>query len=91
MELELDPYDPRRVHGHVLSLRSIQRLLSRLASAPLSDRARITGLHPDRAPTIIAGVVILVEAMRSFGLDQIEVSEHDILYGTAISAASQAG
>lgn len=91
MELELDPYDPRRVDGYVLSLRSIQRLLSRLASAPLSERARITGLHPDRAPTIIAGVVILIEAMRAFGLDQIQVSEHDILYGTAITAASQAG
>jgi exopolyphosphatase / guanosine-5'-triphosphate,3'-diphosphate pyrophosphatase len=92
MELELDPYDPRRVHGHVLSLRSIQRMLSRLASAPLSDRTRIPGLHPDRAPTIIAGVVILIEAMRAFGLDRVRASEHDILYGTAIAAAaSRAG
>jgi exopolyphosphatase/guanosine-5'-triphosphate,3'-diphosphate pyrophosphatase len=90
MELELEPYDPKRVHGCVLALRSIQRLLSQLASAPLSDRAQITGLHPDRAPTIIAGVVILIEAMRAFGLDRIRVSEHDILYGTAIAAASQA-
>lgn len=90
IELELDPYDPRRVHGYVLPLRSIQRLLSRLASAPLSDRAQFNGLHPDRAPTIIAGVVILIEVMRAFGLDQIRVSEHDILYGTAIAAASQA-
>ena len=45
-------------------------------------------MHPDRAPTIVAGVVILVETMRAFGLEQIEVSEHDILYGTALSAAS---
>jgi exopolyphosphatase/guanosine-5'-triphosphate,3'-diphosphate pyrophosphatase len=90
MELELEPYDPQRVHGHVLSLESIQRLLARLASAPLADRSRITGLHPDRAPTIIAGVVILIEAMRAFGLDRIRVSEHDILYGTAIAAASRA-
>jgi exopolyphosphatase/guanosine-5'-triphosphate,3'-diphosphate pyrophosphatase len=92
MDLELDPYDPLRVHGCVLSLRTIQKLLSRLASAPLADRARITGLHPDRAPTITAGVVILIETMRAFDLDRIEVSEHDILYGTAIAAAaSQAG
>jgi len=45
-------------------------------------------MHPDRAPNIVAGVVILVETMRAFGLDQIEVSEHDILYGSAISAVS---
>ncbi|HEV7481610.1 MAG TPA: Ppx/GppA phosphatase family protein [Solirubrobacterales bacterium] len=88
VEMELDPYDPARVHGHVLSLTSIQRMLSRLASAPLSERIEIAGMHPDRAPTIVAGVVILIETMRAFGLDQIEVSEHDILYGTAISAAS---
>jgi exopolyphosphatase / guanosine-5'-triphosphate,3'-diphosphate pyrophosphatase len=88
IELELEPYDPERVHGHVLSLTSVQRLLSMLASCPLAERAEITGLHADRAPTIIAGVVILVEAMRAFRLDEIRVSEHDILYGMAIEAAS---
>jgi exopolyphosphatase/guanosine-5'-triphosphate,3'-diphosphate pyrophosphatase len=88
VEMRLEPYDPARVHGHLLSLTSIQRMLSQLASTPLSGRIAIPGMHPDRAPTIVAGVVILVETMRAFGLDQIEVSEHDILYGTAISAAS---
>ncbi|HEU4705821.1 MAG TPA: Ppx/GppA phosphatase family protein [Solirubrobacterales bacterium] len=86
VELELEPYDPSRVHGHVLALPSIQRMLSRLASVPLAERVELTGLHPDRAPTIVAGVVILVEAMRAFGLEEITVSEHDILYGTAIGA-----
>lgn len=86
IELELVPYDPLRVHGHELELPSIQRMLSQLASVPLEERRQIPGLHPERAPTIVAGVVILVEAMRAFGLQRISVSEHDILYGTAISA-----
>jgi exopolyphosphatase/guanosine-5'-triphosphate,3'-diphosphate pyrophosphatase len=89
IELELEPYDPKRVHGHLLELPAIQRILSTLASAPLAERMRIPGLHADRAPTIVAGVVILVETMRAFGLDRITVSEHDILYGTAIAAASR--
>ncbi len=89
IEMALDPYDPERVHEHVLALPSIQRMLSQLASVPLSERVEIPGLHADRAPTIVAGVVILVEAMRAFDLEQIAVSEHDILYGTAITAASQ--
>jgi exopolyphosphatase/guanosine-5'-triphosphate,3'-diphosphate pyrophosphatase len=88
VEIGLEPYDPARVHGHVLSLPSIQRMLSQLASTPLAQRVEIPGMHPDRAPTIVAGVVILVETMRAFGLERIEVSEHDILYGTAIAAAS---
>src|SRR5262245_29246848 len=91
VELELEPYDPERVHGQVLPLPTIQRLLSRLAAAPLPERAEIVGLHHDRAPTIIAGVVILIESMRAFGLDEIEVSEHDILYGAAIATASRHG
>jgi exopolyphosphatase/guanosine-5'-triphosphate,3'-diphosphate pyrophosphatase len=88
VELELEPYDPDRVHGHTLTLPSIQRQLSNLASASLEQRTLIAGLHPDRAPTIVAGVVILIESMRAFGLDRVRVSEHDILYGAAIAAAS---
>jgi exopolyphosphatase / guanosine-5'-triphosphate,3'-diphosphate pyrophosphatase len=88
IELGLEPYDPKQVHGHTLTLDTIQRLFSQLASAPLSKRAEIAGMHPDRAPNIVAGAVILVETMRAFDLDRIEVSEHDILYGTAISAVS---
>jgi exopolyphosphatase/guanosine-5'-triphosphate,3'-diphosphate pyrophosphatase len=87
VELGLEPYDPSRVHGHVLALPSIQRMLSQLASVPLAERVEIPGLHPDRAPTIVAGVVILVEVMRAFELEEITVSEHDILYGTAITAS----
>ena len=89
VEIGLEPYDPTRVHGHVLALPSIQRMLSQLASLPLAERVETTGLHPDRAPTIVAGVVILVEAMRAFDLEQVTVSEHDILYGTALNAAQK--
>jgi exopolyphosphatase/guanosine-5'-triphosphate,3'-diphosphate pyrophosphatase len=76
------------VHGHRLALDAIQRMLSRLASMPLTQRLEVTGLHPDRAPTIVAGVVILIEVMRCFELAEIEVSEHDILWGAALSAAA---
>lgn len=85
IELELDPYDPKRVHGHVLELPNIQRMLSQLASVPLTRRTEIRGLHADRAPTIVAGVVTLIEVMRAFDLERITVSEHDILYGAAIA------
>ena len=87
IDQELDPYDPERVHGYRLGLRPIQRMLSRLASLPLAERLRIPGLHPGRAPTIVAGAVILVQVMRAFSLEEIEVSERDILHGSALSAA----
>lgn len=88
IDLELDPYDPKAVEGHILPLKTIQWWLSRLSSIPLSDRKLIVGLHPDRARAIVAGVVILIEIMRAFNLEEIECSEHDILYGGAIKAAA---
>jgi exopolyphosphatase / guanosine-5'-triphosphate,3'-diphosphate pyrophosphatase len=87
VEQRLEPYDPHRAHGHRLSLDSIQRMLSQLASMPLAARLEVAGLHPDRAPTIVAGVVILLEVMRAFELTEVEVSEHDILHGAALEAA----
>jgi exopolyphosphatase/guanosine-5'-triphosphate,3'-diphosphate pyrophosphatase len=90
IEQELDPYDPSRVHGYVLGLPAIQRMCSSLAALPLAERRQITGLHPERAPMIVAGVVILAQVMRAFGLEEVEVSEHDILWGAAIDAVSPA-
>jgi exopolyphosphatase/guanosine-5'-triphosphate,3'-diphosphate pyrophosphatase len=87
IDLELEPYDGERVQGHLLHLTSVQRMLSRLAGQTLEERRRVPGLHPDRAPTIVAGTVILVEVMRAFGIDRVEVSEHDILHGAALQLA----
>jgi exopolyphosphatase/guanosine-5'-triphosphate,3'-diphosphate pyrophosphatase len=87
MAQELDPYDPDRVHGYALLLATVELLLARLADMTEEDRRRVVGLHPDRAPTIVAGMILLGEAMRAFELDEVEVSEHDILYGGALRLA----
>jgi exopolyphosphatase/guanosine-5'-triphosphate,3'-diphosphate pyrophosphatase len=87
IDQELEPYDPDRVHGYRLGMQRIQRMLSRLSSLPLAERLRVPGLHPGRAPTIVAGTIILVQVMRAFALQEIEVSELDILHGSARSAA----
>jgi len=84
---ELEPYDPRKVHGHVLEVTEIRAIRDRLAAIPLEQRREVRGLHPDRAPTIVAGVVILLEIIDRFGLGKIEVSEHDILRGAALGLA----
>jgi exopolyphosphatase/guanosine-5'-triphosphate,3'-diphosphate pyrophosphatase len=63
-------------------------MLSGLAAKPLAERREIPGLHPDRAPTIVAGIVILSTVLRFFGLDATEISEHDILWGVALDAAT---
>jgi exopolyphosphatase / guanosine-5'-triphosphate,3'-diphosphate pyrophosphatase len=88
IELGIEPYDPMLIEGHRLTMTSIQRSLSKLASVPTAERFHLPGLQPERAPTIVAGVVILVQVMRAFGLDEVEVSERDILHGAALERAA---
>jgi exopolyphosphatase/guanosine-5'-triphosphate,3'-diphosphate pyrophosphatase len=90
IDLALDPYDRERVEGHVLSRATLAAQLERLAALPLAQRREVTGLHPDRAPTIVAGVVILIRVLDAFGLDAVEVSERDILWGVALDLAERA-
>jgi exopolyphosphatase/guanosine-5'-triphosphate,3'-diphosphate pyrophosphatase len=87
IDQQLDPYDPDKVNGYPLWLDACERMLGELASIPLEERRQVTGLHPDRAPTIIAGAAILVESMRALRLASVEVSEADILHGAALDLA----
>jgi exopolyphosphatase/guanosine-5'-triphosphate,3'-diphosphate pyrophosphatase len=86
----LDPYDPRRVHGYRLPLTTLKLLLARLASLDLAERRKVRGLHPDRAPTIVAGVIIVIRVLEAFELEGLEASEHDILRGVALRRAGAA-
>lgn len=86
----LEPYDPAKVHGYLLGRTQCKRLLARLATLTLEERRRVRGLHPDRAPTIVAGAVILLEVFALFDLEQVEVSEHDILRGAALGLSGSA-
>jgi exopolyphosphatase/guanosine-5'-triphosphate,3'-diphosphate pyrophosphatase len=81
----LDPYDPERVQGYRLTADERERILARLGRMTLEERRHVTGLHPDRAPAILPGIVILTVVMELFGLGAVEVSEHDILRGAALA------
>jgi exopolyphosphatase/guanosine-5'-triphosphate,3'-diphosphate pyrophosphatase len=89
IDQQLDPYDPEKVQGYGLLLEAVDRMLGELAAIPLAERRQVTGLHPDRAPTIVAGTAILLESMRIFGLASVEVSEADILHGAALDLAAE--
>jgi exopolyphosphatase/guanosine-5'-triphosphate,3'-diphosphate pyrophosphatase len=76
------------VHGYRLDRAGGERILARLAALSVAERRGVAGLHPDRAPTIVAGAGILLQSMRAFGLDEVEVSENDILHGAALAAVT---
>ena len=75
------------VHGHRLSARAARSALERVASLPLAEREQVAGLHPARAPVIVAGRLVLRVALAHYGLTTIEVSERDLLHGAALAAS----
>lgn len=80
--------DAEGVDGYRLTRVAIARMLELLASKPLAERRAVGGLDPDRAPTIVAGAAILLEALDGFGLEAVEVARADILHGAALSASN---
>jgi exopolyphosphatase/guanosine-5'-triphosphate,3'-diphosphate pyrophosphatase len=87
LDLGLDEYDPEQIHGHRLSASAVAEQLERLASLPVAERRKVSALDPERAPVIVAGAVILREALDHFSLESLEASERDILDGAALEAA----
>jgi exopolyphosphatase / guanosine-5'-triphosphate,3'-diphosphate pyrophosphatase len=87
LELDLEEEDPELVHGHVLETAWIADELARLVRTPVAKLRERRGLHPERAPVIVAGAVVVLEALRYFGFDEFEVSERDIMHGAALAAA----
>ncbi|MCK8115899.1 Ppx/GppA phosphatase family protein [Anaerosoma tenue] len=91
IELELDPYDPERVHGYRLSGSSLLDTLDHLARMTLAERRGVTGLEPDRAGVIVAGAIVLQSVLAYAGLSSTLVSEHDILYGMMLDPFDDGG
>lgn len=85
----MDPYDSSRVHGYVVSRDVLHQEMRRLAAMPVAQRRTVTGLQPDRAPVIVAGMEILGQVLDCAGLSSFTVSESDILQGIIMAASSK--
>lgn len=88
---ELPEYDPESVHLSRLSRDDLHRIAQMLITSSRPEREKHGSLHPGRVDVIGAGSLV-VEALADelasrAGIDQVVVSEHDILDGIARSIA----
>jgi exopolyphosphatase / guanosine-5'-triphosphate,3'-diphosphate pyrophosphatase len=88
LDLGLEREELDVVHSHRLTTDAVAALLEQLAAMPVDEIRRLRGMHPERAPVIVAGTVVVLETLRLFGLDQLDVSERDIMHGAALAAAA---
>jgi exopolyphosphatase/guanosine-5'-triphosphate,3'-diphosphate pyrophosphatase len=88
LDLGLEREEPELVHGHRMSLETVARQAEELAAMPVEEIRRLRGMHPERAPVIVAGAIVVREVLSHFGLAELEVSERDIMHGAALAAAA---
>ncbi len=87
LALELPAYDPVAIHGSRIPAADVRRVSERLLAMPRAQRAALPVMHPGRVDVIGAGALILRVIVDEFGLDEVVVSEHDILDGIALRLA----
>jgi exopolyphosphatase/guanosine-5'-triphosphate,3'-diphosphate pyrophosphatase len=77
----LPVYDAERVHGSTLALSDVDRLAGSLAALTVRERAAVRGMEPKRADVIVAGALVVAEAMRATGFDRLTVSDRGVRWG----------
>jgi exopolyphosphatase/guanosine-5'-triphosphate,3'-diphosphate pyrophosphatase len=87
LHLGLAEERPELVHGHVLATPWIEAETAALAGRTVAELRRRPGIEHGRAPVLVAGCVVLLETLRAYGLEGLEVSERDILHGAALTLA----
>ncbi len=85
VEQGLARYERDRIHHFVLTRAAAEDVFRTLATEAAEDRRHNPGLEPGRVDVIVGGAVVLVTVMRTFGFDEMLVSEADILDGLARS------
>lgn len=83
IEGSVEPYDAARIHGSRLERGALERLVGRLAAAPLASRRALPGLSPGRADVIVAGAVVCEEIARWAGATALVVSDRGVRWGLA--------
>jgi exopolyphosphatase/guanosine-5'-triphosphate,3'-diphosphate pyrophosphatase len=83
--LGLPAYDPVAIHGSVLTAAQVHEVADQLLAMPRASRAALPVMHPGRVDVIGAGALILSRIVELADVDEVVISEHDILDGIAWS------
>jgi exopolyphosphatase/guanosine-5'-triphosphate,3'-diphosphate pyrophosphatase len=89
MRYELVEYDPERINGTVLERTWLADLCARLARMKLGERRKLTGLEPGREDIILAGGLLTLEIMDTFGFSRFIVSDAGLLEGLFLDLCQQ--
>jgi exopolyphosphatase / guanosine-5'-triphosphate,3'-diphosphate pyrophosphatase len=69
------------LHGQELTLAQVEEVLARLAALPVAARAALPGMEPKRADVIVAGGLVVAEAMHLTRFERLTVSDRGVRWG----------
>jgi exopolyphosphatase/guanosine-5'-triphosphate,3'-diphosphate pyrophosphatase len=84
MQLGLTRYDASRTHHSRLTRPQVEALFAQLSRASVAERRGLLA-EPQRADVIVGGAAVLLTLMRELAIEELLVSEHDILDGLVAS------
>ena len=76
-------YPLHTIHGYCIGARRLSRLVDRLASRSMEERAEIPGMNPERTHSIVGGAVVAHALLRHTEAETIMVSGHGLREGLA--------
>ncbi|KAA0256907.1 Ppx/GppA family phosphatase [Deferribacter autotrophicus] len=88
IDLELEDYDYRKVHGYELTKEEILNIFEKLRSMTSKERKEIKGLEEGREDLIIPGTLIILKIMELTGCEKLIVSDFGLREGIVIHAAT---
>ncbi len=89
LALELPAYDAERIHRSVIPVGRVRSVTSGLLTMSRERRAALPVMHPGRVDVIGGGALVLRVLMDALEIDEVTVSEHDILDGIALGLAAR--
>jgi exopolyphosphatase / guanosine-5'-triphosphate,3'-diphosphate pyrophosphatase len=75
---------PSTLNGYQFPLRDLRELVNRFKSMTLVERAAVPGMPEKRSEVILAGAVILLEAMTLLGCESVTVCERSLREGIIV-------
>ncbi|SDF51198.1 Ppx/GppA phosphatase family protein [Klenkia brasiliensis] len=85
LAMDLPAYDAAAIHGSRIPVGAVRSVTAGLLTATRARRAALPVMHPGRVDVIGGGSLVLRVVMDALAIDEVVVSEHDILDGIALS------
>jgi exopolyphosphatase / guanosine-5'-triphosphate,3'-diphosphate pyrophosphatase len=87
LDLHLKAFNRALINRHALTKETVERIFQELRPLTLDQIRSYPQIHPSRADILLAGILILREALQKTDISQIIVSDRGLRYGTLLQSA----